>query len=158
MIITTQRSSIFLAIDATLTAMGWIGFFYLFTRGVTSMVDVAAHGSPRISALDLYLPTVTTLAAYLLVGAVNALVLVLWARYHNLFFSELYRPKALPRIDEGMVAEHFQLTFNQLREIQSSRVTVIYHATDGAIAHLETDQLQVQSAHSATTLERVKVA
>ena len=158
MIITTQRSSVFLAIDATLTAMGWIGFFYLFSRGVIGVVDAAAYENTRVSMLDSYLPTVTTLATYLLVAAVNALVIVLWARYHNLFFKDLQRPQALPHIDDDTVAEHFQLTANQLKEIQSSRVTVIYHATDGAIAHLETDQLQAQPQYGSHYLERVKVA
>ncbi len=158
MIITTQRSSVSLAIDTTLTAIGWMGFFYLFTRGVVSVMDKASYGSAQVSMLDPYLPTMTTLAAYLFVGAANALVLVLWARYHDLFFKDLEVPKALPRIDEVTVADHFQLTLNQLREIQTSRVTVIYHATDGAIAHLETDQLQMQPALDGSTLTQVKVA
>ena len=159
MIITTQRSSVFLAIDTTLTAIGWIGFFYLFTRGVVGVVEAATTGSAQqLSVLDPYIPTVTTLATYLLVGATNALILVLWARHHDLFFKDLYVPKALSHIDDATIADHFQLTLNQLREIQTSRVTVIYHATDGAIAHLETDQLQMQSALNGSLLVPAKVA
>ncbi|SHI36448.1 poly-beta-1,6-N-acetyl-D-glucosamine biosynthesis protein PgaD [Pollutimonas bauzanensis] len=157
MIITTQRSSIAQAIDATLTALGWIGFFYLFTKGVASIID-GTYDSPRIAILDPFLPTATTLAAYLLVAAFNALLLVLWARYRKLFFKDLRRVRAPAPIDDASVAQHFRLSCNQLREIQDSRVTVIYHAPDGAIAHLETDQLRMQRADDDKAYVAVKVA
>ncbi len=157
MIITTQRSSIALAIDAMLTALGWIGFFYLFTKGVVSIID-GTYDSPKMAILDPFLPTVTTLAAYLLVAAFNALLVVLWARYHKLFFKDLRREHAPALIDDDSVAEHFQLSCNQLHEIQDSRVTVIYHSLDGAIAHLETDQLRMQRADNSQGDEAAKVA
>lgn len=145
MIITTQRSSIALAIDTALTALGWIGFFYLFTKGVVSILN-ETYGSAAWPSLERFVPTATTLMAYLLVGAFNALVVVLWARYHKLFFKDTRRTLAQPQVDDDTVALQFQLSCNQLREIQDSRVTVIYHSADGAIAHLETDQLRMQPA------------
>lgn len=157
MIITTQRSNIFLAIDTFLTAIGWIGFFYLFTRGVLGGVKDSSYQTPQMTILDPVLPTLTTLSGYLLVAAVNALLIVLWARYHKLFFKDLDVHRAAGGIGNDVVAEHFELSSNQLSEIQSSRVTVIYHATDGSIAHLETDQLQMQTI-SNPEFERSKVA
>lgn len=157
MIITTQRSSLLFAIDTTLTALGWIGFFYLFSRGVIGVVDTAIYQTAQPTMLDPFLPTVTTLAAYLLVAAVNTLLIVLWARYHKLFFKDLYVPRLIRPIEDHAIAEHFQLSCNQLREVQSSRVTVVYHATDGTIAHLETDQLQIQTIN-VPDFEQAKVA
>lgn len=157
MIITTQRSSTFLVIDAMLTAIGWIGFFFLFTKGVVSILD-GTYDSPKMAVLDHFMPTVTTLAAYLLVGVFNALVIVLWARYHALFSNDRAQHSMQVQVDDDTVALHFQLSRNQLHEIQDSRVTVIYHSTDGAIAHLETDQLRMQPAGNTPAFEAAKVA
>ena len=157
MIITTQRSTLALAIDSTLTALGWIGFFYLFTKGVVSIIN-DNYDSPGIAFLDPFLPTITTLAAYLLVATFNALIIVLWARYHKIFFKDLLQRRVPASIDDETVASHFQLSTNQLHEIQDSRVTVIYHSTDGAIAHLETDQLHMQPADSPSLYGTEKVA
>lgn len=157
MIITTQRSTFALAIDSLLTALGWIGFFYLFTKGVVSIIN-NSYDSPTITFLEPFLPTITTLTAYLLVAAFNALIIVLWGRYHKLLFKDLLQRRASTSIDDDTVASHFQLSTNQLHEIQDSRVTVIYHSTDGAIAHLETDQLHMQPAGNPSLYGAEKVA
>lgn len=157
MIIKTQRSPLALAIDATLTALGWAGFFYLFTQGV---VDVLAntYTGPEVPLLKPFVPTLTTLATYVLVAALNALVIVLWAHYHRIRAAQPVSETALENMDDLAVASHFRLSCNQLHEVQDSRVTVIYHSVDGDIAHLETDQLRVQAPVSLPAYGATKVA
>ncbi|HUH60077.1 MAG TPA: poly-beta-1,6-N-acetyl-D-glucosamine biosynthesis protein PgaD [Candidimonas sp.] len=157
MIITTQRSPLALAIDAALTALGWAGFFYLFTQGVVNILAETYTG-PDAPLLEPFVPTLTTLAAYLLVAAFNALVIVLWAHYHRIYSSEAMPATGLEYVDDQAVASHFHLSRNQLHEIQDSRVTVIYHSVDGDIAHLETDQLRVETAPALPAFGATKVA
>ncbi|HWL27607.1 MAG TPA: poly-beta-1,6-N-acetyl-D-glucosamine biosynthesis protein PgaD [Burkholderiaceae bacterium] len=157
MIITTQRSPLFLAIDTALTALGWAGFFYLFTKGVVAIVG--GHlGSTSMTVIDPFIPTLHTLAVYVLVIAFNALVIVLWARFHKLLFKDLFGRRDKPSVDDETVASHFRLSCNQLHEVQESRVIVIYHSNDGDIAHLETDQLRIQSGGNSAEVEAAQAA
>lgn len=157
MIITTQRSPLFLVIDASLTALGWAGFFYLFTKGVVAIVE-GHFNSPGMAAISPFIPTLATLAVYVLVIACNALLIVLWARYHKTLFKDLFRKRGESAMDDETVASYFRLSCNQLHEIQESRVTVIYHSNDGDIAHLETDQLRIQPAGNSQDFEAIRAA
>lgn len=157
MIITTQRSPLFLAIDTTLTALGWVGFFYLFTKGVVAIVS--SHLDPsHMTVIDPFIPTLHTLAVYLLVIAFNALAIVLWARFRKAIFKDLFGRRGKSAVDDETVASHFRLSCNQLHEIQESRVTVIYHSNDGDIAHLETDQLRIEPAGDNAQVEAARAA
>jgi biofilm PGA synthesis protein PgaD len=157
MIITTQRSPLALTIDAILTALGWAGFFYLFTKGVVAVLE-GHFNSPNMAVIDPFIPTLSTLGVYMFVIAFNALLIVLWARYRKLFFRDLLENRAKLRIDDETIASHFRLSCNQLHEIQGSRVTVIYHSNEGDIAHLETDQLRIQPAGNNHEFEAIRVA
>jgi biofilm PGA synthesis protein PgaD len=157
MIITTQRPPLAFAIDATLTALGWAGFFYLFTEGVVNVLADTYVG-PEVPLLEPFVPTLTTLATYVLVATFNALVIVLWAHYHRIYANQALPGTALQAMDDQAVASHFRLSCNQLHEIQDSRVTVIYHSVDGNIAHLETDQLRVETAPALPAYGATKVA
>ena len=157
MIITTQRSPLALAIDTALTALGWIGFFYLFTKGVVAVMDGSHHG-PSVPFMEQLWPTARSLTVYALVATFNAMLVVLWGRYSKLFFRTLNRREVSTRIDDETVATHFHLSSNQLHEIQDSRVTVIYHSNEGDIAHLETDQLRMQPAGNSAVYDAVRAA
>ncbi|NYT83538.1 poly-beta-1,6-N-acetyl-D-glucosamine biosynthesis protein PgaD [Alcaligenaceae bacterium] len=158
-IITTKRSSLGWAIDAGLTALGWAAFFYLFTRGVVSIVHAdGLQPMPALLSSTPLIPTLQTLAVYVLVACVNALLVVIWGRYHKRLFRTLKLLRAPDAMDEDELASHFHLSRNQLHEIQGSRVTVIYHSNDGAISELETDQLRIQPAGNSPVFHTAKVA
>jgi biofilm PGA synthesis protein PgaD len=157
MIITTQRSPLALAIDTALTALGWIGFFYLFTQGVVAVMD-GSYNAPSTPFMNQLWPTAQTLTVYALVAAFNAMLVVLWGRYRKMFFRKLNQRNAAIKVDDETVATHFHLSSNQLHEIQDSRVTVIYHSNEGEIAHLETDQLRMQPAGNNPVFDTVKAA
>ena len=144
-LINTPSSRSAWAIDAFLTAAGWVGFVYLIGNGIAVITD---SGGPNGSAWATARPTIETLMAYATIAAFNALLVVLWVSYQDSFFMSLRRKDAPRILDDDTVASHFALSSNVLREIQVSQVTVIYHADDGAITHLETDQLRVHPAEN----------
>ncbi|NYT85926.1 poly-beta-1,6-N-acetyl-D-glucosamine biosynthesis protein PgaD [Pollutimonas harenae] len=144
MIITTQRSHTAWTIDTILTALGWTGFFFLFTRGVVSILD--SHFGAGMPVTDPLLPTLETLLIYAIVACANAVLVVLWGKYRKHFFTTLRRNRLPNGIDDAVLASHFHLSCHQLHEIQGSRVTIIYHSSDGDIDHLDTDQLRVRPA------------
>lgn len=131
------------AIDAFITAAGWVGFVYLIGNGIAVVIG---SGNPAGPAWATARPTIETLMGYATIAAFNALLVVLWVSYQDSFFRSLRHKVALGVLDDETVASHFALPSNVLREIQVSQVTVIYHADDGAITHLETDQLRVHPA------------
>lgn len=142
-IINTPCSRSALAIDATMTAMGWVGLIYLIAQGVMSVTH-AAERSSETPFITTALPTIQTLMIYLTIAAFNALILLLWARYHKALFRNLRRQAVPLALDDETLASHFSLTRNALLELQDSRITVIHHAEDGGITQLETDQLRVR--------------
>lgn len=160
-IITTKRSSLAWTMDAGLTALGWAAFFYLFTRGVVSIFHAEGlQPMPSLvsSTVTPLVPTLQTLAVYVVVACINALLVVLWGRYHKRLFRTLKMLRSSDGVDDDELASHFHLSRNQLHEIQGSRVTVIYHSNDGAISQLETDQLRIQPAGNSPVFHTAKVA
>ncbi len=142
MIIRTQRSLIGLTVDSALTTVGWVGFFYLFTHGVMSLIMPAYPKSGHIAQLAVLMPAIQTLAIYLFILLFNGVLIVLWARYRKSLFKGLIRPETHPTPLPAAVAEHFHLMPTQLHDIHDSRVTVIYHSDNGDINHLEIDRLE----------------
>ena len=158
MIITTQRSPLAWTIDTALTAMGWVGFFYLFTEGVVSILG-ENYSEAATATPGSLVPTVHTLVLYLAVACFNALLVVLWGKYRKYLFQAGRRSGQQDAVNDEQLASHFHLSCNQLHEIQDSRVTVIYHSNEGDIAHLETDQLRMQPAGNNSVYENAaKVA
>jgi len=157
MIITTRRSLFGLALDTTFTALGWLAFFYLLGRGVLAIVN-SQYANPGSAIGDPVSPAISTLISYMLVAALNALVLVLWARFRKTFFRKLVRRRNPISINEETVASHFSLSPVQLHEIQDSRVTVIHHSPDGGIDHLKADSLYIEPGSRTEIFETARAA
>ena len=157
MIIMTRRSLFGLAIDTTLTALGWVGFFYLLASGVLTIVE-SPYANPGSSMVDPSSPAISTLISYMLVAALNALVLVLWARCHKTFFRKFITRHKQILINQEAVASHFSLSPVQLHVIQDSRVTVIHHSPDGGIAHLEAGPLYIEPGSDTGIYEAARAA
>ncbi|TAL90387.1 MAG: poly-beta-1,6-N-acetyl-D-glucosamine biosynthesis protein PgaD [Candidimonas sp.] len=140
MIINTRCSRLAILVDTLLTAIGWVGFYYLLSEGFpawgASPLDVAQTPLPA-----QLLPTLLTLSIYLIVAAFNALLLMLWVRYHKFFFIKLRRDGTPSNLNDNVVASSFKLSCNLLHKLQDSRISVIHHDTRGDIARLELDEL-----------------
>lgn len=140
LIITTRRSPLGFMLDASLTAIGWVGFMYLFTEGVAREV-YASHLANTVSPSSQLLSTADTLGLYLLVACINAILVALWGHYRKQL-SQCLAPRAAPRaIGMDTRASQFHLSDYQLHEFENSRVIVVHHLDDGVIERLETDQL-----------------
>lgn len=155
-IITTRCSPIAQAIDTLLTAIAWCGFLYLFIQEISTLFIATPENPSGGSAAQLSL-TAQTLLIYLTVAAFNALLLVLWARYHKLFFKNMGHRDAL-ELDEETLASSFSLSCHQLRQMQESRIAVIHHTIDGNINSLETQSQRLQPASNSAVFDALHLA
>ncbi len=156
MIINTRCSHLAMAVDTLITAIGWIGFYFLLTEGIPKL-----HAG-SLYATQTYLPshlgsTLFTLFIYLIVAALNAVVLMLWVRYHKLFFVKLRRSEVISNLNDNAVASSFKLSCNLLGKLQDSRISVIHHDSSGDITRLEFDEL-LQSPSNCETFELLRAA
>jgi biofilm PGA synthesis protein PgaD len=145
MIITTRRSSLGYVCDALLTALAWFAFLYLFTNGVLALA------APALNLPELTFPDPGRYRDYLTLVAVLTLPALLAMGGWHIARERLTRgaldrdPEPHP-LDTQTLADHFSLSSHQLNDVQTSRVTVIYHSGEGRIDRLETDRLQLQPA------------
>ena len=136
MIITTERSTPGLVLDTVLTALGWLCFLYLLAQGILSLMDGEARG-PDVPFWTHMLPTLHTLAVYLVVAAVNGALLLSWALYNRARFARADRRKAIPRLHDTALARSFGVSTEQISGLRSTSVAVIHHADDGRIVDID---------------------
>lgn len=145
-----------LAIDAALTAIGWLGFLYLLGQGVLTLVNRPGH-TLNHSLMTAMLPIVLTLLIYVTIAAFNALLLVVWATYCR-SHSRSVRRQATSALDDNTLAAHFSLSRHELHQVQDSRVTIIHLSDGGGITHLETDQLHAEPESADNQAQEVAQA
>lgn len=157
MIITTKRSSMGYLCDALMTGLAWLLFMYLFTDGVVALA------APSLSLPDLAFPgpghyrEILTLIAILTVPAL--FVMAVWhVTRERLTRGALDQDPSPNPLDDQVLAEHFRLSSRQLNDVQTSRVTVIYHSGEGLIDRLETDRLQLQPAGATLLFNQRRAA
>lgn len=152
-IITTRCSRIAQIIDSLLTAIAWCGFFYLVIQGVSTLF---ASTTEYPDGFATQFPLIMhTLAIYLAVAAFNAMILVLWAKYHKIFFRKLGHRHAVSKLDDETLASSFSLSCQQLREMQYSRMAVIHHTPEGNIAGMETRSPRPQLASNSDVFHQL---
>ncbi|TWG88903.1 biofilm PGA synthesis protein PgaD [Cupriavidus gilardii J11] len=132
MIVRSQRSRLGWLIDALLTALAWIGFGWLCASGVHAVLQAADSG-PGVPVLSALLPTMDTLAIYVVVAVINGIVLLAWARYNQYRFSGLDRRRAIPALGKEELARSFGVSAQRLQAMQEAKVVVVVHQEDGGI-------------------------
>lgn len=145
MIIMTKRPAGMLIMDTIITSVAWLAFVYQFTQGVVFLV--AEHpGVPLSTAFGISLnPTSSTLIACVVICSMNALIVFAWGNIRSTSHGKAYGHHNAQQLSADVLADHFNLSPQQLGEVWDSRVTVVYHSATGGITHLETDDLQLQS-------------
>ncbi|MFJ4292659.1 poly-beta-1,6-N-acetyl-D-glucosamine biosynthesis protein PgaD [Cupriavidus sp. NPDC089707] len=133
MIIRTRRAPLRWAFDAVLTALAWIGFFYLFASGIRDILLEASSG-PDVPFWSALMPTMGTLSVYVLVGVFNGVVLLLWALYNQFRFAGMDRRKPLPPLGDDELVASFGLPGQRVEALQQAKAAVIDHDHDGGIA------------------------
>lgn len=157
MIIKTQQSALALTLDTVLTALGWLAFFYLFTQGVLNLLGPLYAVTGSAGQFEPLMPAINSLLVYVSISLFNATTLVLWALYHKAIFKTL-KNEHITLTDGHFPARSFSLMPSQLLDLRDSRVTVIYHADDGGVSHLETDSLHIRMLKASPIVQDVKAA
>ncbi len=136
-IIRTRQRPFMLVIDVVLTLLAWIGLLSLLLKGLWPLLD--GHTGPRIN-ISIF-DALNTLQVYLLVGLLNAAVLIAWARYQQRK-SRSYSQRRLPAPmvgDEGL-SRSFKLSEDNFARMRQSARMVVHNDEHGGvrevIAHL----------------------
>ena len=134
-LIRTQQRWLLRAIDMILTLLAWAGFFYLFFTGFIAVLQKRPPVGEHLHFLFLW-ATIDTLAVYLLIGAVNAAVLALWAQY-NFILRRVERRSAIAALDDEELIMSFNLSPDILQAMRSGPVITVHNDDHGRISSVE---------------------
>jgi biofilm PGA synthesis protein PgaD len=121
--------------NAALTAVAWVVYLYLVRDGAAAALGVAV----AVGMLEPYSPpdeicaVAQTLGRYALVAAVNAALLIAWARYNQLRFRGRERRKAPAPVTLKALSERYVRPVSDLAEWQQARVLTLHHDETGQL-------------------------
>jgi biofilm PGA synthesis protein PgaD len=81
----------------------------------------------------------TALATYLAIVACLGVALIGWSRYNLRRFGPRGRRQAPPVVADAAIAEHFQVSDEDLRRGREARTLVIHHTDAGDVHRLEAE-------------------
>jgi biofilm PGA synthesis protein PgaD len=136
MIITTTRSPVAAFIDTLLTALAWLFFIYLLGSGMLAILT-GARSAPDLSPLARVLPSMGTLSIYVAVAVVNALVLLLWARYNAVRYGGMDRRSPSEHLDDVRLARSFGVDIVQRMRSARSKAMTVHHTDEGRIRGID---------------------
>lgn len=135
LIVRTPRSRLGWLIDAVLTALAWVAFVWLCVSGLLAIFREANAG-PAVPGWGALMPTMGTLTLYVVVGMINGVILLAWARYNQYRFAGLQRRAAVPPLANEELAQSFGLPVQRLAALHQAKIAVVEHEPDGAIANV----------------------
>lgn len=130
-LIYTEQRRVPKVIDYLLTLIAWAGFIWLIYLGVWSTLASEWQTSGEGGGL-----TLIKLSLYLCIAALNACLLILWAKYNQRRFcrERRTRTEALP---SESLSQHFGLSVDTLAQLSQARIAVVHHNIDGTALKLE---------------------
>lgn len=132
-LIFTQQRWLPRLIDVVLTFIAWAVFVYLFVTGFMGIVQQSTvPGAQR--HFGLLLATINTLLMYLLVGAINAAILSIWAKYNEIRRSGGERRKPIPVLEDSQLMSSFNISGEMLDTFRSHQVVAVFHDEHGRIS------------------------
>lgn len=139
MVIRSERGHGRVVLDAFLTTLAWIAFIYLFGQGLWLVTTQRANGleMPWFSHI---VPTLSDLSVYLLAMAIQASILLIWARYNYWRFRGKQRRAPLIALPENQLQNDYGVHPQRLQALRTLPISVIHHAHDGSITHIESSQ------------------
>ena len=120
--------------DFALTALAWGALGYLIYFDLVKDVELHPHTGPRP-----FYSTLGTISLYFLVAVLNGVALIAWAKY-NQFRFRVERRKRRPELEQGELAESFEISPALVAELNSSRVQTVYHDRHGKITRVAVDR------------------
>lgn len=133
-LIFTEQRTLPRFIDLVLTLAAWLGFGYLIYLGLVKALSENAFMGPRP-----FESTLVTLALYFLIALINALILILWAKY-NQFRFRVERRKRRPALAPTELAVSFHITPELVTELNKGRVLTVHHNSTGGISYVDVNQ------------------
>jgi biofilm PGA synthesis protein PgaD len=130
-LIHTERRWLPRLIDATLTLIAWAAFVYLFLNGFIAVLEHKPSAQEHLH-FGLLFATVSTLAFYLIIGLVNALVLMSWAKY-NQIRRRVERRNRIPALTSEQLRGSFDLPEHLLQTLRGHQICTIYNDEEGRI-------------------------
>ena len=131
LLIRTERRWLPRAIDFLLTLLAWLGFLYLFIHGFIAVLQHNPSARMHLH-FGLLFATIDTLATYLLVGLVNALILLTWAKYNEIR-RRVERRKPIPALTQVQLLASFGLTLPMLQTLRDNRICTVHHNDAGRV-------------------------
>lgn len=136
MIIKHSRHPLYHSIEVLLTAFGWLAFFWLISKGILALVTESTAATAL--SFSPIMPTLSTISAYLMVAAINAGLLALWAQGHRyLTKRQLVDHSAIDHFNAS-ASSLYGLDPSKQNELRANRFSVIYHNPNGHVVHVET--------------------
>lgn len=139
-LIFTQQRWLPRAVDVVLTIVAWALFFYMFVTGFLAVIKAGAQPGVRFGLL---FATVDTLLVYLLIGALNAGVLAVWAKYNEIRRRGGERRSAIPALNDDQLMHSFDLPEHLLGIVRGNQIVTVFNDEHGRISDV--------AAGSATT-------
>lgn len=129
-LICTERRILPRLLDTLFTLIAWVGFGWLVCQGLINVLQAQPEAGTRPLALNI-----GTISMYLLIALVNAMLLVLWARYNQRRFAVERRQRRDGLPDETL-ARLSGLPAERLQQMQLTRSMVVSHDADGSITEV----------------------
>lgn len=130
-LIFTERKLVPRLIDGALTLIAWCGFIWLVYIGLLSNMTYQSMIETKLLGLSI-----NTVTLYILVAALNALILILWAKYNQVRFQRERRSRAQPLALEQLT-DHFAITSDTLAQLSHAHTAVVYYNLEGNKLKLE---------------------
>lgn len=131
LLIRTERRWLPRTIDCVLTLLAWVAFIYLFLNGFISVLQHKPSAQEH-RHFGLLFATVSTLASYLIIGLVNALVLMTWAKY-NQVRRRVERRSRIPALTCEQMRDSFRLPEELQQLLRTHQICSIHNDDEGHI-------------------------
>lgn len=134
-LIFTPRCGLAYVIELLVTMLLWAAFVYLFFHRV---MDSVAQTSLRnaVESANLLSASTGSLTLYALIGLVNGVIIVAWAKY-NAYRGKEERRKPIPHLRADELAASFGISPTVLHSMYATRIMTVHHDEHGAIANVE---------------------
>jgi biofilm PGA synthesis protein PgaD len=146
LLILTERRKLPRVIDAILTLLAWCVFVYLFLHGFIAVLETKATAREYVH-FGLFFATVSTLATYLVIGLINALVLLSWAWYNQFRRRGPERRSSIPALTSEQILNSFELPEHLLQTLREHQICSVHNDDQGNIVGVSVGS--IYALHSA---------
>ncbi|WP_409306617.1 poly-beta-1,6-N-acetyl-D-glucosamine biosynthesis protein PgaD [Pectobacterium sp. B1J-3] len=118
-------------IDILITLCAWLGYIWLIGYGILSLMNGGSVIVPHF-----IWPELQTFLFYFLIALVNALMIILWAKYNQYRFSQERRQRVSSLLNED-IATSFSVQPEEMDMLNRNQIQRVWHDGQGHIARIE---------------------